>query len=447
MANLRHKAPTVPMSSSPTEPPSIRILHVTTVPLSLKFLRGQVGFMKAQGFEIHAISSPGPELRAFGDQEGVAVHAVEMPRRITPLRDLAAVGRLRAVLRRIRPHLVHAHTPKGGLLGMVAAWLARVPVRIYHMRGLPLMTATGAKRQILRTTERVACRLAHRVLCVSHSLREVALAEGLCRPDKIAVLTGGSGNGVDACGRFDPVLIGAEDRLAGRDRLRIPPEAVVAGFVGRIVRDKGLVELAEAWKALRESVPNLHLLIVGDFEPRDPVPPEVEDLLRNDPRIHLAGWVSDLTALYGVMDLVVLPTYREGFPNVPLEAAAMALPVVATRIPGCIDAVADGATGTLVPPRDANALAAAIRQYLVDPDLRRSHGQAGRERVLHDFRQEVIWDALYQEYVRLLREKDIPVPEFSPAPSSPDSTSSLTMELALPVSDMADQPEPRNPSS
>ncbi len=388
--------------------PNNRIVHITTVPISLGFFTGQIGYMKARGFEIQAISSPGADLKKFAEREQVAIDAVEMPRRITPLRDLIAIFRLWRTLRRIRPAIVHAHTPKGGLLGSIAAWLARVPVRIYHMRGLPLIAAWGHKRLLLRWSEKVACLLAHRVFCVSHSVREVAVAEALCPSEKIKVLLRGSGNGVDATHRFNPANVGQNARKDTRSSHGIPADAQVVGFVGRIVRDKGMAELAGAWRTLREEFPILHLLVVGPFEPQDPVPPEVEALLRGDTRIHLTGMVDDTQPLYAAMDIVALPTYREGFPNIPLEAAAMALPVVATRIPGCVDAVEDGVTGTLVPPRDATALADAIRTYLNHPELRRQHGQAGRQRVLRDFRPEAIWEALYQEYVRLLREKGLP---------------------------------------
>ena len=387
-----------------------RLLHVTTVPMSLIFFRGQVGYMKSRGFQIQALSSPGPELAEFGAREGVATHAVSMPRQLTPLRDLFAVARIWRRVRRVRPDIVHAHTPKGGLLGMIAAFLARVPVRIYHVRGLPFMTAAGWRRRLLRATERVSCRLAHQVLCVSHSLREVAVEEKLCAPDKIKVLAGGSGNGVDAGGRFNPENSDPGSRRERREAYDIPASATVVGFVGRLVRDKGVVELVAAWRRLREQHPEAHLLVVGPFEERDPVPGDVAESLRSDPRVHLSGMQRDLPPLYAAMDLVVLPTYREGFPNVPLEAAAMALPVVATRIPGCVDAVADGVTGTLVPPRDADALEAAIKSYLADGGLRRRHGEAGRARVLREFRQEVIWQELYKDYCRLLADRGVALP-------------------------------------
>jgi glycosyltransferase involved in cell wall biosynthesis len=293
---------------------------------------------------------------------------------------------------------------------MIAATLAGVPVRIYHMRGLPLMTASGLRRRLLWATEAVSCRLAHQVFCVSHSVRQVAVEEGVCLPGKIRVLLGGSGNGVDASGRFNPSRVGPLARAETRTRLGIPADATVIGFVGRLVRDKGIVELAEAWQDVRGGYPDAHLLLVGPWEPQDPVPPDIRARLESDPRVHFAGEDWNTPSLYAAMDLAVLPTYREGFPNVPLEAAAMELPVVATRIPGCVDAVQDGVTGTLVPPRDAATLAAVIRAYVADPFLRRQHGDAARERVQREFRQEALWEAIYGEYVRLLRAKSLPIP-------------------------------------
>jgi glycosyltransferase involved in cell wall biosynthesis len=381
----------------------VRLVHVTTAPESLWFLQGQVGYLKARGMDVWALSSPGELLDQFAAHVGVPVHDLDMPRRITPLRDLATTARLWRWLRKVRPDIVDAHTPKGGLLGMLGAWLARVPVRVYHMHGLPLMTATGMKRRLLRWAEKVSCLLAHQVVCVSASLRDAAVAEGLCQPDKMAVLHHGSIKGVAAETEFNPARLGGMVRTATRERYGIPLDAEVIGFAGRVVRDKGLVELVEAWQTLRAERAELRLLVAGDFEPQDPLPPEVEKLLRTDPRVHLTGFVWDMPPLYMAMDVVVLPTYREGFGTVAIEAAAMELPMIATEVPGCVDAVQDGVTGTLVPPRDAATLTEAIRRYLLDPELRRRHGRAGREWVLREFRPEDIWEAQYAEYTRLLK--------------------------------------------
>jgi glycosyltransferase involved in cell wall biosynthesis len=376
------------------------VLHVTTVPTSLVFLSGQASFIRRAGFEVHAVSSPGPELARFGEAEQVAVHTVRMTRRMTPLQDLRAVWELSRLLRRVRPEIVHGHTPKGAFIAMIAGWLAGTPVRIYHLRGTPYLTATGVRRRILGWTEWTSCRLAHRVLSVSHSMRSIMISDGLCGADKIKVLLGGSGNGVDATGRFRPLPDAV--RLAARAQHGIPSDALVVGFVGRITRDKGLCELASAWQRLRERHPQLHLLLVGVPEREDPLPDEVATALRSDPRVHFTGLDWDTPRLYAAMDVVALPSYREGLPNSLLEGAAMALPAVTTSACGCVDAVQDGVTGTIVPPRDADALAEALERYLSSPALRASHGAAGRRRVLAEFRQEAIWQAIAQEYHDLL---------------------------------------------
>ncbi len=386
---------------------AIRLLHVATVPMSLRFLRGQLGYMRARGIEPAVLTSPGAELDEFGAAEGVPAHGVAMAREITPLRDLASLAAVVRVLLRTRPQVVHGHTPKGGLLAMLAAWTVRTPVRVYHLRGLAFETASGGRRFLLRACERVSCALAHRVICVGASLRDVAVRDGVCAPEKIRVLAGGSGNGVDAGGRFDPARFGPGERLALRAAWGIPADAPLVLFVGRVVRDKGIVELEEAWRRVREELPGAHLLLVGPLESRDPLPGETAERLRADPRVHLAGMQAESAPFYAAADVVVLPTYREGFPNVALEGAAMGLPVVATRIPGCADAVDDGRTGVLVPPRDAPSLAAALLRYLRDPELRRAHGRAGRERVLRDFRPEAVWAALHDEYAALLRGRRV----------------------------------------
>jgi glycosyltransferase involved in cell wall biosynthesis len=386
----------------PNDPGSPRVVHITNAPMGLLFLTGQAGFFHAHGFVLEAVSSPGHGLAEFSRHEGIDVHAVEMSRRIAPVRDAVAVYRLWRLLRRLQPTIVHAHTPKGGVLGMSAAWLARVPVRVYHVHGLPRVAAGGTYRLLLRWSGRFTARLAHRVLCVSHSIRQAALDERLFPAQKGRVLARGTINGLDAAVRFNPALVGRNAGQQVRAALGIPAETRVLGFVGRVVVDKGVVELAGAWRELRAKYPDLHLLIVGPTQPEDPIPSEIDQALAHDPRVHQVGWVDDTPPCYAALDVLALPSYREGFPYALLEAAAMGLPVVATTVPGCVDAVVDGVTGTLVPPFDARALAGAVAAYLDDPSLRREHGDAGRERVVREFGQPEVWEALLAEYRELL---------------------------------------------
>lgn len=387
---------------------TVRLVHVTNSPQSLfYFMAGQISYLKGQGFNPSVVAPPGERLEEFAASEQVQTTAIRINRPITPLRDLVTAWRLWRHFIRECPHIAHAHTPKGGLLGMLAATLARVPVRIYHIRGFPFVTAGRSKRLLLRWTEWVACRLAHRVFCVSHSLREVAVAEGICTAEKIRVFGQGSGNGVDSSCRFDPARLPAETRQEVRRRLGINENSLVVGYVGRIVRDKGIEDLVRAWTTVCKSCPTARLLLVGPYEQTDAISESTRRALENDERIHGVGMDWNTPPLYAAMDVMVLPSYREGFPNVLLEAAAMQLPVLTTRVPGCIDAVEDGVTGTLIPPGDPEKLAEGMTTYLNDECLRTRHGKAGRDRVLRNFAQEDIWRAIADQYRELLAERGI----------------------------------------
>ena len=379
-----------------------RVALVTTIPASLGFFGGQPAAFREHGYDVHAVASPGPELAIFAEREGVRAWPVTMTRQITPPRDLVALARLVTTFARMRPDIVHASTPKGGLLGMLAARLTFRPVRIFHIHGLPHETRTGVSRALLVGSTRVAAALADRVICVGPSVRDAAVGDGIVRRDKTVVLAHGSANGVDALGRFDPDRLGPDPRRAGREQLGLDPAGRIVGFVGRLAHDKGLDDLVGAWRTLRETDPDLRLLIVGPAEPDDPLAPATMAALHADDRIILTGPVIDPAAAMAAMDVLVLPTYREGLGLVLIEAGAMRVPVVATAVTGCVDAVIDGVTGMLVPPHAPDRLATAIARYLADPDLRARHGNAGRERALHDFDPAAIRAATVALYDDLL---------------------------------------------
>jgi lipopolysaccharide/colanic/teichoic acid biosynthesis glycosyltransferase/glycosyltransferase involved in cell wall biosynthesis len=379
---------------------------VASVPEFFGFLHGQIPFMQQRGFEVLGVCSPERMVAELARRENIAIYTIPIRRPPAPLSDLRSLWQLVRLFRRLKPTLVHLHTPKAGLLGAIGALIAGVPARIYQMHGLRMMTTKGLKHRILKLCERIACTSVDRVLSDSHSVRSVVISQRVCKEAKVKVLCSGSANGVDTRVFSRPskvVELGSTMRAA----LKIPTDSLVLGFVGRVVRDKGIAELVGAWNALRSEFPHLYLLLIGPIERDNPISSNELSCFREDDRIRLVGWVNGdkLPGYYAAMNVVAFPSYREGFGNVCIEASAMELPVVATRVPGCVDAVHDGVTGILVPPGDAVALADAIRKLLKDPELRQRMGKAGRERVLRDFRPEPIWEALYQEYMELLSKR------------------------------------------
>src|SRR5690606_9376221 len=279
----------------------LTLIHVVTVPLSLRFLRGQTQFMHERRYQVHVVSSGGPLLDEFVAGQPAVAHILGLTRSVTPLRDAKELLKLCWLLLRLRPDIVHAHTPKGGLLGIVSAWLAGVPVRIYQARGLRLATTQGAMRLLLTLTERVTCGLATDVVCNSHSLRAEFLRLGLSSPKKTRVLLNGSGNGVELDGRFNRDALPAGVRQAVRERHGIPSDALVIGFVGRLARDKGIVELYEAWRELRGAFPTARWMLVGPYDDTDPIPSEIRRGLEADARIHLVPFTEHVAEYYAAM--------------------------------------------------------------------------------------------------------------------------------------------------
>lgn len=387
-----------------------RLVYVTTVPLTARFLlRGQLAQMRAWGFDVHVVSSPGPDLDAVREREGVTVHALPMPRDTgDPKGDALALARLTRLFLRLKPDIVNAGTPKAGLLGMMAARVTRVPVRIYLLRGLRLETTSGRLRALLGGTERVAAACARDVVCVSASLRDVFVEGGYAPASKCLVLGAGSSNGVDVA-RFGR---SAENEAAGRALRReagIPADASVVGFAGRMVADKGIEPLLDAMDQVRRSRPDTHLVMVGDDMAGESIAPAIRVRVSADARNHVLPRTDELGPFYASLDVLAFPSLREGFPNVPVEAAAAGCPVVGFRSTGVVDAIVDGVTGRIVDCA-AEPLAVGVLGYLDDPALARAHGEAGRERVIRDFAPATVWAAWRELYVDRLRSRGRPTP-------------------------------------
>ncbi len=380
-----------------------RILFIVTHPMTASILlRGQLRYLLDAGFEVGVASAPGRELEEVGEREGAKTFALPFAREIAPTQDTLALTRLVTIIRRFRPQIVHASTPKAGLLGMLAAKVCKVRHRLYLIRGLRLETSVGFQRRLLLFCERTAIRCAHRVFCVSPSLKERCLKLGLSKGKPLAVVGPGSSNGVDV-GRFRPRTKGESESAQLREALGISPPAPVVGFVGRLTGDKGIGDLLEAMeRRLFPVYPEARLLLVGDYEEGDPISATARRRISEHPKIVATGFVRNTAPYYRLMDVLAFPSYREGFPNAPLEAAASGIPTAGYEVTGTVDAVVSGETGTLVPPGDIAGFGQALLSYLQEPDLARLHGEAGRMRAVESFSSKRIWEAWADLYRRML---------------------------------------------
>ncbi|MCB9521457.1 MAG: glycosyltransferase family 4 protein [Myxococcales bacterium] len=377
-----------------------KLVIVTTVPISIAaFLEGQPRHL-TQWFDVHLVCGPGAGKERVERGEGLPVTTIPLTRKITPRDDLQALAALTRYLRRLRPDIVHTYTPKAGLVGMMAAAAARVPHRIHSVVGMPLMEATGKKAQVLAVTERVTYALATDLWSNSTGLRSWIHEHLTRRP--IEVVGHGSTNGVDA-GRFDRDLWPPDQRAALRAELGIPADAFVFVFVGRIVRDKGIHELVDAFTKLHVDHPDTRLVLLGDYErDLDPLSPATDAAIQAHPAIVTPGWVDDVRPTMAYADVYVLPSYREGLPNSLVEAGAMSLPAIATDINGCNEVIVPGENGLLVPVRDARALESAMRSLVEDRARHADMRARARTSVLARFSQPYFYGELVSAYHRVL---------------------------------------------
>ncbi|MBM6545757.1 glycosyltransferase family 4 protein [Janibacter sp. YIM B02568] len=355
---------------------------------TLNFLTGQLRYFNSNGWEVHAVCSPDHEFDRALSREGVLGHSIPMEREISPAKDLIALMRWIRVLRTLRPAIVNVGTPKASLLGLLAARIARVPFRVYTVRGLRYQTETGAKRRLLLAVERLTIANSHLAVAVSPSVRAEMESDGLNRRP-IAVIGDGSSNGVDQV----PANFSSP---VSRESLGISESAFVVGFVGRLHPSKGASELAEAIDRISGDIDGITLMVVGESESR-----EMSLRLKQlSATVVETGWVENTRDYYSLLDVLCLPTFREGFPNVILEASAHGVPTITTTATGAVDSVLHGETGLLVPAGDAGALSDALLQLGHDFQRRKEMGRKAREWVIENFPRERIWEGLASIYRR-----------------------------------------------
>lgn len=385
-----------------------RLAYLVTHPLSAKvLLAGQLAYMREAGFDVTVISAPGPELDVVREREGVNVLSVPMERPLAALSDARSLGALISLLRRIQPDIVNAGTTKAGLLGMLAARAVATPIRLYVLRGLRMETVSGALRAVLGATERIASACAHEVIAVSRSLREAFVHAGCSPAHKVRVLGDGSSNGVETA-RFAPTDALRAEAAALRARLGIAADAKLIGFVGRLSRDKGIVELLDSFAMLRERDPGVRLMLVSAEITGEDVPAEFTRRLPGMPGVVVVPRVEDVRPYLICLNALAFPSHREGFPNVVLEAAALGVPAVGYRVTGVVDAIEHGVTGTLVRAHDVGAFTEALAAYLGDSARARAEGEAARARAHERFARRVVWRHWAELYSGWLSRLSLP---------------------------------------
>ena len=371
-----------------------KIIRSVTVPQSLGFCRDVMIQMRSKGYDMLAVSSPGPELDAIRDNDGFRTIAVPMDRHISFVNDIKSLWRMIKVFREEKPYMVHSMTPKAGLVCMVAAWLTRVPVRVHMFTGLVWPTSTGIKRKMLMATDWLTC------ACATHILPEGQgvlndLKNGGITKKPLKVLGYGNVMGVDMQ-RFDPKRF---------TDVKKDDDVFTFIFVGRLVGDKGVNELVEAFTILQHKYANTRLVLVGKYEEHlDPIKKETLDNIKSNPAIDACGpkYGDDLLVEYMKSDCHVLPSYREGFPNTPMEAGALGLPNIVTDINGAREIVEDGVNGFIVPPRSVQPLYDAMERILVDSELREKLKQNARSMIESRFEKSFVQTCLLNFYQEIM---------------------------------------------
>ena len=382
------------MQAKTTE--KIKILRVVTSSISFKLIDGQAQFMQQQGYQV--ITASGEPFPKEEIPQLKGVRFIPQPHLVRPIsikEDLLALRDMIRLIRKEHPDIIHSHTPKAGLMGMLAGWLCRVPIRIHTVAGLPLLVHRGFKRKVLNLVERITYRCATYVYPNSHKLRDTIISLKLASPDKLRVIGYGSSNGINVQ-HFCKELFAEE--------LVDPIRKQLGGgftfiFVGRIVRDKGICELVEAFTRLQQEHSDARLLLVGDFEQElDPLPEEVYRTIQSHPAIYCAGWQDDVRPWFAVADALAFPSYREGFPNVVMQAGAMGLPCVVSDINGCNEIIIEGENGLIIPSHDATALYQAMKRMIEDKALYMHCQQNARPLIASRYKQEDVWQATLEMY-------------------------------------------------
>lgn len=375
-----------------------KVFRITTVPISLNGLfKGQLKMLN-EHFELVGVSSPGAALEEVHQREGIRVIALPMERRISPVKDFVSLVRMVLLFLKERPDMIHSYTPKAGMVSMLAGWITGVPVRMHTFTGLVFPTATGLKQKLLIWTDRLTCACATHINPEGNGVKQDLIRYHITKKP-LKIIANGNVNGIDLeyFQRTPEVMQAAEAyRKEG---------VFTFCFVGRVVRDKGINELVYAFVRLLKNNFNIRLLLVGRMERNlDPIKDDVRKMIETCEAIEYVGEQADVRPFFEASDVFVLPSYREGFPNVVLEAGAMGKPSIVTDINGCNEIIKQGINGIIIAPKNEESLYLAMRYLILNPDKVHFMAQNSRPIIVENFDQKELWSALLKEYKTLLKE-------------------------------------------
>lgn len=375
-----------------------KLIRITTVPLSLDLLlSGQLNYMK-DFYQVTAVSSEDEYLKKIGIKESIKTFPIEMSRKITPIQDLVAVVKLFLFLKKENPLIVHSHTPKAGLVTMIASKCAGIPIRLHTVAGLPLMETKGLKRSILKSVEKLTYSCATMVYPNSKGLYDFIVANKFTEHGKLKIIGNGSSNGINTK-HFSPEQVSQSEQENLKTALGIEAEDFVFVFVGRLVGDKGINEVVQAFKKLINQNSKVKLILVG-MEERDLDPLEqwTQEEINSNKNILFVGYQDDIRPYLVISKALVFASYREGFPNVVLQAGAMGLPSIVSNINGCNEIIVDGKNGIIIPVKNSEAIEKAVLRMMNEKVFFLSLQSNTREMITSRYEQQVIWDCILEEY-------------------------------------------------
>jgi len=384
-----------------------KLIRITTVPMALRYLLpAQMAFMQHNGFDVIMVSAGGPELDDVIKNEQCRHIIVPMTRKITPLQDLKCLLLLIKVFKKEKPDIVHTHTPKAGLLGMLAAKICGISIRIHTVAGMPLMVEKGFKLQLLKFIEKLTYYTASNVWPNSNSLFNYIIANKFAAPQKLKVIAKGSTNGINIS-RFNKKVLEEKIVLEIKASISYSGEFTYLLCIGRLVADKGIVELVNVFLTLQKKHTALKLILVGDYEEElDPLPVAVMQQIKTNANIIHIKWTQRVEYFMHIAHYFVFPSHREGFPNVLLQAGAMELPIICSRIAGNVDIVEDNKTGLIFERGNEQQLSEQIEFALDNPVAVKLMAEKLVQIIIKDYRQENIWQFILQEYQKLLNKDE-----------------------------------------